>query len=58
MKNKMSERVSKVIVRAAVEIAKMPNQACPLCLGEPHSDLAINSSDYKNMVAFMKNRNQ
>lgn len=58
MKNKVSEKVSKVIIKAAVETANMPNQVCPFLFGEPHSDLAINSSDYKNMVAFMKNRNQ
>ncbi|MBQ2799812.1 MAG: hypothetical protein IJF03_00305 [Lachnospiraceae bacterium] len=50
----VAETVSKAAVGMAVKVAKTPNQCCLLFLGEPHSDLAIESKDYKNLQDFIK----
>ena len=47
MNNKVSKMVSKLIVEAAVQTAKMPNQSCPLLFGEAHSDMKLLSEDYQ-----------
>ena len=39
--------VSKLIVEAAIQTAKLPNQSCPLLFGEVHSDMKLQSEDYQ-----------
>ena len=55
MGTKVAERVSKAAVGMAMQAAKAPNQCCPLFFGEPQSDLAIASKDYKKLHDFIKN---
>ena len=51
--------VSKLIVEAAVQTAKMPNQSCLFTFGEAASDMVLRSKDYKEMVSFLtKNTNK
>lgn len=54
--NQLKGKVSKVIVEAAVEAAKMPNQICFFFMGEAKSDLALRTTDYKNMAAFLRSQ--
>lgn len=56
--NQLKEKVAKVIVEAAVETAKMPNQMCIVIFGEAKSDLTLQSVDYKNMAAFLRRQSQ
>lgn len=56
MKELLIENISKAAVGAAIRTAKMPNQKCMFFLGEPHSEMAIQSKDYKALVEMFENK--
>lgn len=53
--SKVAQTVSKVAVSMAMHITKAPNQSCPIFLGEPESDLALVSKDYRDLHDFINN---
>ena len=59
MKNRVGEKVksavAKMAVGAAVQMTQMPNQACFGFLGKPKPEMALVSTDYKQLKQFVQN---
>lgn len=46
----LKETMSKAAIEAAMKTIRMPNQFCGLFIGEPHSEMAIQPKDYKELA--------
>lgn len=54
--NKAINKLSKLVVNAAVPGIDIPSSLCPLFFGKPKSSHKLTSANYKELSAFMKNR--
>lgn len=54
MKETMKKKAANKIVETAIHTAAMPNQLCPLFLGEAKSNLNLTSADYMELARHFK----